>query len=178
VKQSARRPIYAVTHPVIVRSSGATLALHPATNKDLYASYRLNYGQLSPIAPQTHTIRVCPAEFACEIAECRTFLTEPEAHSLRAMGIGKHLGPADLLVFGARGPIGNRVRFADEPARHKILDLIGDLALCGFDLAGHVVGYRSGHALNVELARVLAAHAVGRSTFSSRNVVKSAIRAA
>ncbi|HKA08376.1 MAG TPA: UDP-3-O-acyl-N-acetylglucosamine deacetylase, partial [Gemmataceae bacterium] len=43
----------------------------------------------------------------------------------------------------------------DEPARHKILDLVGDLALCGFDLVGHVVAYRSGHPLNVELARAL-----------------------
>jgi UDP-3-O-acyl-N-acetylglucosamine deacetylase len=65
------------------------------------------------------------------------------------------LTPADLLVFGPRGTIDNRLRFANEPARHKILDLFGDLALCGFALAGHVVAYRSGHALNVELARRL-----------------------
>ena len=47
------------------------------------------------------------------------------------------------------------MRFADEPARHKVLDLVGDLALCGVDLVGHVVAYRSGHPLNVELARAL-----------------------
>ena len=64
-------------------------------------------------------------------------------------------------MFGPRGPIDNRLRFADEPARHKVLDLIGDLSLCGFDLAGHVVAYRSGHALNVELARALVAAAAG-----------------
>jgi UDP-3-O-acyl-N-acetylglucosamine deacetylase len=64
-----------------------------------------------------------------------------------------------LLVFGKRGVTGNRLRFADEPARHKVLDLVGDLALAGVDLAGHVVAYRSGHALNVELAKVLARRA-------------------
>ena len=74
---------------------------------------------------------------------------------MRASGVGRHLTPADLLVFGRRGPINNAVRFADEPARHKVLDLIGDLALCGFDIAGHVVAYRSGHALNVDMARHL-----------------------
>jgi UDP-3-O-acyl-N-acetylglucosamine deacetylase len=58
-------------------------------------------------------------------------------------------------VFGPKGLIDNRLRFPDEPARHKILDLVGDLALCGFDLVGHVVAYRSGHPLNVELARAL-----------------------
>ena len=51
-----------------------------------------------------------------------------------------------------------------------MLDLIGDLALCGFDLAGHVVAYRSGHALNVELARRLAAAA---AESSSQQVCKS-----
>ncbi len=62
---------------------------------------------------------------------------------------------ADLLVFGADGPIDNRLRWANEPARHKILDIVGDLSLLGHDLRGHIVAYRSGHPLNVELARTL-----------------------
>ncbi len=53
------------------------------------------------------------------------------------------------------GPIDNRLRFANEPARHKVLDLVGDLSLLGADLYGHVVAYRSGHPLNVELIRTL-----------------------
>ena len=59
------------------------------------------------------------------------------------------------MVVGPRGPIDNRLRFANEPARHKILDIVGDLALLGYDLRGHVVAYRSGHPLNVELVRCL-----------------------
>jgi len=160
--QSARRPIYTVTEPVIVRAPGATLALHPAPGTDLRVSYRLDYGPGAPLSPQSHTLTVLPASFTRDLAVCRTFLTEAEAAGLRSQGIGRHLTVADLLVFGRTGPIGNTVRFADEPARHKILDLLGDLALCGFDLAGHVVAYRSGHALNVELARALAAAAAGR----------------
>ena len=66
-----------------------------------------------------------------------------------------HLRASDLLVFGPKGPIDNALRHADEPARHKILDVVGDLSLFGLDLAGHVVAYRSGHPLNVELARAL-----------------------
>ena len=74
-----------------------------------------------------------------------------------------------MLVFGGRGAVDNALRFADEPARHKVLDLVGDLALCGFDLAGHVVAYRSGHALNVELARRLPAGAgAGRHAAGAR----------
>lgn len=175
--QTARRPIYAVAEPVLVRAPGATLAIHPAAAPELRVSYRLDYGFASPIPPQTHTLAVSPASFSQDLACCRTFLTEVEAAALRSQGIGKHLTPADLLVFGRRGPIENRTRFADEPARHKILDLIGDLALCGFDLAGHVVAYRSGHALNVELARALAEAASGQKS-ASRKVVKSVRQAA
>jgi UDP-3-O-acyl-N-acetylglucosamine deacetylase len=62
---------------------------------------------------------------------------------------------ADLLVFGPHGPIDNELRFANEPVRHKVLDIVGDLALLGADVWGHVVAYRSGHPLNVELVRTL-----------------------
>ena len=158
--QYARRPIWAVDAPVVVSAGGATIALHPpASGVALQASYLLDYGVIGPIHRQTFTVDVCPGEFIREVAACRTFVTEAEAEALRSQGIGRHLRPADLIVFGPRGPIANRLRFADEPARHKVLDMIGDLALCGFDLAGHVVAYRSGHALNVELARQLAASA-------------------
>ena len=156
VTQPARRAVYAVSEPVVVRAAGATLALHPTTGTELIASYRLDYGLGAPIPPQSHTLTVCPETFARDIAACRTFLTEAEARALREQGVGRHLNAADLVVFGPRGPIDNAVRFGDEPARHKLLDLIGDLALCGFDLAGHLVAYRSGHALNVELAQKLA----------------------
>ncbi|MFM8271103.1 MAG: UDP-3-O-acyl-N-acetylglucosamine deacetylase [Gemmata sp.] len=153
--QPARRPIYCTPNPVVVRAPGCTLALHPGNGTELRVSYRLDYGPGAPIAPQAHTLNVTPATFVSHLSACRTFLTEAEAHAMRASGVGRHLTPADLLVFGRRGPINNAVRFADEPARHKVLDLIGDLALCGFDIVGHVVAYRSGHALNVDMARHL-----------------------
>jgi UDP-3-O-acyl N-acetylglucosamine deacetylase len=182
VNQPARRPTYTVTEPLVVRGPGATLALFQNDDREsteLRVSYRLNYGAGAPIPPQTFTAPVLPSAFAHDIAACRTFLTEPEATALRAQGIGRHLRATDLLVFGARGPIQNRTRFADEPARHKVLDLIGDLALCGFDLAGHVVAYRSGHALNVQLARALsdASAPEGRKS-ASRHVGKPARHAA
>lgn len=155
--QPARRAIWATDAPVAVSAGGATVTLHPTNQAGLRASYLLDYGSRSSIAPQTYTLDVRPETFAREVACCRTFVTVAEAETFRAQGIGRHLCVNDLLVFGPFGPINNRLRFADEPARHKVLDLIGDLALCGFDLAGHVVAHRSGHALNVELARTLSA---------------------
>jgi UDP-3-O-acyl N-acetylglucosamine deacetylase len=167
VLQTERRAVWGVAEPVIVSAGGATIGLHPADGPGLRVSYFLDYGYSAPIPRQSHTVEVRPESFAREVAVCRTFLTEPEAQALRVQGVGAHLTPADLLVFGRRGPIDNRPRFADEPARHKVLDMIGDLALCGFDLAGHVVAYRSGHALNVELARRLTAAAGARPALAA-----------
>ena len=155
VLQTARRPVWGVDEPLVVTANGATVALHPPEREGLLVSYRLDYGPGAPIPPQAHTLELTPENFVREGASCRTFLTEPEAHAIRAAGVGRHLTPADVLVFDRHGPMGNRLRFADEPARHKVLDLVGDLALCGFDLAGHVVAYRSGHALNARLAAQL-----------------------
>jgi UDP-3-O-acyl N-acetylglucosamine deacetylase len=165
VVQAACRPIYSPTQPVVLSANGATIALHPGTEPGLRASYILDYGLYAPIPRQVFTLEVRPENFVREVALCRTFLTDAEAHALRSQGVGRHLTAAEVLVFGDRGPIENRLRFADEPARHKVLDMIGDLALCGFDLAGHVVAYRSGHAMNVELAGRLAASPGGASSF-------------
>ena len=153
--QSARRPIYTVEETTIVRAAGATLALHPADDGELTISYFLDYGLDSPIARQVHTETITPASFANEISACRTFILESEAETLRQQGLGSRTTPSDLLVFGRNGPIDNRLRYANEPARHKILDIIGDLSLLGADLCGHVTAYRSGHPLNTTLARVL-----------------------
>jgi UDP-3-O-acyl N-acetylglucosamine deacetylase len=154
--QPKRRAVLTPTKTVVAAKAGATIALHPGESPTLTVSYVLDYGLGGPIPRQAVSAEVSPNSFAREIAGCRTFLLEEEAAVLRAQGVGPHLTPADVLVFGPHGVIGNRLRFADEPARHKILDLLGDLALAGADLAGHVVAYRSGHALNIELAKLLA----------------------
>ena len=155
--QDAKRYVYSVIKPVVVRAGKATLALHPSADEELTVSYMLDYGANAPIDRQTHTQVITPGEYVEGIAECRTFVLEAEAHAFRAAGIGARTTARDLLVFGPHGVIDNHLRFANEPARHKILDLIGDLALCGLDIRGHIVAYRSGHPLNVELARTIAA---------------------
>jgi len=155
VMQAPRRAVWTVDESVLVGHDGATLALHPIPVDELRISYFLDYGLHSPIDRQHHTERVTPQTFSQELADCRTFVLESEAAELRRQGLGSRTSEADLLVFGTHGPIRNVLRYANEPARHKILDLVGDLALFGHDLRGHVVAYRSGHPLNVELVREL-----------------------
>jgi UDP-3-O-[3-hydroxymyristoyl] N-acetylglucosamine deacetylase len=169
ILQTSRRPRLAVAEPVSVTQNGATLSIYPREGDDLLISYLLDYGPYSPIAPQSLTLLINPDQFRRDLARCRTYVLEHEALELQRQGIGRHLKPSEILVFGPKGLIENKLRFSDEPARHKILDLVGDLALCGFDLVGHVVAYRSGHPLNVELARALtrvaqAAHAAHRES--------------
>jgi UDP-3-O-acyl N-acetylglucosamine deacetylase len=149
------RPVWAATEPVILRQGNATLSFHPAAEDELRLSYTLDYGPQAPIAPQTHTEAITAASFQHAIAPCRTFVLEEEARELQKQGVGRHLTAAELLVFGPAGLIDNKLRYLNEPARHKILDLIGDLALSGMNLTGRIVAYRSGHPLNVELAKTL-----------------------
>jgi UDP-3-O-acyl N-acetylglucosamine deacetylase len=153
--QPARRALWSVEQSVVLSRNGATLALHPADGPELKVSYILDYGPLSPLGRQSHTEVITPESFVYAIADCRTFVLEEEAVELRRQGLGARTQVSDLLVFGKDGVIGNRLRYANEPARHKILDVLGDLSLLGQDVCGHLVAYRSGHPLNVELVREL-----------------------
>jgi UDP-3-O-acyl N-acetylglucosamine deacetylase len=153
--QRAGRDVWFLAEPLTLRANGATLSLHPIETPGLTVSYFLDYGPASPIARQVHTQTITPGGFVRDLAPCRTFVLQAEAEELRRQGLGSRTTAADLLIFGPRGPIDNRLRFANEPARHKVLDLIGDLALVGADLHAHVVAYRSGHPLNIEMVRTL-----------------------
>lgn len=155
VAQRERRPIWGVDEPILLRGDNATLGIYPLPTPELKISYHLDYGAFSPIVPQISTVVVQPESFVKELACCRTFLLEEEARQLKKQGYGARTELRDLLVFGPHGPIDNELRFGNEPARHKILDIVGDLGLFGADIRGHIVGYRSGHPLNVELARTL-----------------------
>lgn len=140
-----------------------TIKAQPGTSRaTLTLSYALDYGDSSPILRQSCTREITPEIFLKEIAFARTFILEQEASALRALGYGRRTTPRDLLIFGAQGPIDNKLRAADECARHKLLDCIGDFALIGCDIAGTISASRSGHRLNAETVRRLKlAHGAG-----------------
>jgi UDP-3-O-acyl N-acetylglucosamine deacetylase len=127
----------------------------PSKRGGLTIKYKLDYGSGNPIGKQTLELRMAPGSFRQELAQARTFLLQNEAEWLRSRGLGARVTPKDVLVFGDSGPIDNELRYEDECVRHKALDLIGDLALAGCELVGHIVAYRSGHRLNAELVRAL-----------------------
>jgi UDP-3-O-[3-hydroxymyristoyl] N-acetylglucosamine deacetylase/3-hydroxyacyl-[acyl-carrier-protein] dehydratase len=111
-----------------------------------------------PVGRQTFSFRLEGDNFVEQLAAARTFIFEHEANELRARGLGKHLTPRQLLVLGPGGPIDNQLHWENEPVRHKVLDLIGDLYLIGRPLRGRLVAHKSGHELNHMLARRLLQH--------------------
>jgi len=162
------RETLVIERPVTVREGSAVLTAHPGAGAAYVLSYQLDYGRGNPIGTQSHFLELSPESFVAELADCRTFLLEAEAKALRQAGIGTRATEADLLIFGPDGVIGNTLRHPDECVRHKILDMVGDLALLGKDIVGHVVAHRSGHQLNATLVRELVAvDAAGRAEGAS-----------
>lgn len=159
-EQPALRPVVELERPYWVRDGEAYLVVCPSNGRDLAVGYNLDYGAKSVIGRQSFFAHIEPDLFTEELAPARTFLLKEEADALRAQGLGSRTSARDLLIFGPEGPIENYLRFPNEPVRHKILDIVGDLSLIGSKLVGHVLAYKSGHRLNVELARRLAQTAV------------------
>ncbi len=152
-----RRPVrqIVVGRPVRVGDENCWIEAQPYRSAGLSISFDLDFGEQSAIGRQLFAFDLTPDSFRREVAPCRTFIPEEAAQSIVAQGIGKRVTSRDLLIFGPNGPIGNTLRFPDECVRHKVLDVIGDLALTGCEIIGHVVAHRSGHALHAELAKRL-----------------------
>ncbi|MGB7328457.1 MAG: UDP-3-O-acyl-N-acetylglucosamine deacetylase [Rubripirellula sp.] len=139
-----------------VGSAGGWLEAVPAKNGESYFEYQLSFDDETPIAPQAFSIELTPDRFIREVAPARTFVTSAQAEQIRATGMASHVTNQDLVVVGPAGPIDNAFRYANECARHKTLDLIGDLALSGVELIGRFTSFRGGHNLNGRMAMQLA----------------------
>ena len=156
VQQDAPRMMLKIYEPIVVRQGDATVAAVPAEDGETHYTYQLDYTSVPAIGNQIKTFDLQSEDYLAEIAPARTFLLEHEAHAMRAQGIGVHLSEDDVLVIGNNGPIGNNeFRYSDEPVRHKMLDLIGDLSLVGAHIEGRIIAHKSGHALNQLLAKRL-----------------------
>ncbi|MBP8305210.1 MAG: UDP-3-O-[3-hydroxymyristoyl] N-acetylglucosamine deacetylase [Phycisphaerae bacterium] len=157
VEQQASRKEFIVREPVAVSTDEASIFALPAegSDKGLSITFDLDYAGHTGIGRQTYGCRVTPEIFERNLAPARTFLLEAEARQFQARGIGRHIGPKDVLVIDSDGPIRNSYRFPNECVRHKIVDLIGDLVLVGRPLCARIVAHKSGHTLNQHLVHRL-----------------------
>jgi UDP-3-O-[3-hydroxymyristoyl] N-acetylglucosamine deacetylase/3-hydroxyacyl-[acyl-carrier-protein] dehydratase len=151
VEQRAPKREIVVDEPVAV-AAGADVALVAFPHeKGFKVSYTLDYPGHPFLRVQHVSFTLTEDSFTREIAPARTFVLESEAQELRKAGLGQGASHQNTLVVGANGVVGNTMRWPDEPARHKVLDLLGDLFLAGADLQGHVHAHRTGHAANLRL---------------------------
>jgi UDP-3-O-[3-hydroxymyristoyl] N-acetylglucosamine deacetylase/3-hydroxyacyl-[acyl-carrier-protein] dehydratase len=155
VELGAQRKEIVITKPITVSDGEATIYALPFKDEGLSITYDLDYTGHTGIGRQLYSCEVTAENFERNLAPARTFLLEAEAKQFQARGMGTHLSPRDILVINSDGPIKNSYRFSDECVRHKIVDLIGDLALAGRAICGRIVAYKSGHTLNQQLAKKL-----------------------
>lgn len=154
VQAAPTRPLV-VTKAVRVGDEQHWVEAQPTNAGCMSVEFHLDYGGGNPIGRQSFAAEISPEQFRYELASARTFVLQEEADALVARGRGTRVSPQDLLIFDQHGPVDNTLRFTDECVRHKVLDVVGDLALGGRPIVGHIVAYRSGHQLNAALVAAL-----------------------
>lgn len=158
----------ALEEPVVVEDGrGGRIEARPREQAGSRFEYMLDYGSRVPLGRQVAAWEAgnsdSDARYVAEVATARTFCLRSEAEAMRAAGRFLDLTPRDMLVLddATAEPVENALRFADEPARHKLLDLIGDVLLLGRPLQADIRAERSGHALTHALCRAIAARIPG-----------------
>jgi len=157
------------THPLIPSRTlsvsgpgGKRLEIRPA--RELRISYTIDFPH-PLVGKQSITLVLSPDTFAEHIAPARTFGFLSEYELLKKHGLARGAAMDNCIVIGEERVENGELRFPDEFVRHKVLDLMGDLALVGRPVVGHIIATRGGHALHAALARLLrqeaTAHAAG-----------------
>ncbi len=154
VEQPVLRRMFDVTEPVAVTVGKSSIVALPYAN-GLKITYTLDDHGGAIGGAQVVEVELNADSFAQQIAPARTFCLAKEVEQLRALGLGKGATTQNTCVYDGTRVIDNELRFADEAARHKILDLIGDLAHASRRLNAHIIAVRSGHRENMLLVQEL-----------------------
>jgi UDP-3-O-[3-hydroxymyristoyl] N-acetylglucosamine deacetylase len=152
----APRRYLKVQRPISLTRGDKRIALYPSDHFKVTYSIAFDHPLLRH---QSRTIRMNSDAFVDEIAPARTFTFLKEVEMLRQQGLALGGSLENAIVIGDTGVLNNALRFDDEFVRHKILDVIGDMALVGHPIIGHLVAHRGGHALHTAFAaQVLEEH--------------------
>jgi len=154
VRQSRRKRRYLrIRRPVTVVEGLKRISILPCDSFRLTCDIDFK----PPIGKQSIEMEVTPERYAAELSPARTFGFEKELDQMREMGLIRGASLDSAVCFTGDGVLNpGGLRFPDECCRHKALDLIGDLALIGRPLLGHVIAERAGHAMHTALvARIM-----------------------
>jgi len=150
VKQlPAPRRYLKMLRPVSLSRGDKRIALYPSDHFKVTYSIAFDHPLLRH---QSRTLRVTEESFIEEIAPARTFGFLEDVEMMRQQGLALGGSLENAVVIGDTGVLNNALRFEDEFVRHKILDVIGDMALVGHPIIGHLIAHRGGHALHTEFA--------------------------
>ena len=161
-KQRRPRTYLRILHALELREGDKFIAVYPADSYSV--SYTINF--LHPlIGKETFRVQLANGSYLREIASARTFGSRQDEKTLRNMGLIRGASRDNCVVLTRDGVENPPLRFADEFVRHKVLDLIGDLALLGKQILGNVVADRAGHAMHTALvSRLLRDHTLWEET--------------
>jgi UDP-3-O-[3-hydroxymyristoyl] N-acetylglucosamine deacetylase len=138
-----------VLRSVSLTRGDKSIALYPSEH--FKVTYTISFDH-PLLRHMTHALRITQESFVDEIAPARTFGFLKEVEMLRKKGLALGGSLDNAVVLGETGILNNSLRFEDEFVRHKILDAIGDLALLGSPVIGHLVAHRGGHELHAAFA--------------------------
>jgi UDP-3-O-[3-hydroxymyristoyl] N-acetylglucosamine deacetylase len=161
-KQRRPRTYFRICRELELREGNKFIAVYPS---DTYSvSYTINFPH-PLIGKETFRVELSNGNYLREIASARTFGSREDERAMRDMGLIRGASSENCIVLTRDGIENPPLRFADEFVRHKVLDLIGDLALVGKQILGNVVADRAGHAMHTALvSRLLRDHTLWEET--------------
>lgn len=146
-RQRKKRTYLRILREIEVREGNKFIAVYPASGYTV--AYAINFAP--PIGKQAFEIDLSRDLYRKEVASARTFGFLREEPAMRNMGLIRGATEANVIVLTDSGVKNGPLRFPDEFVRHKVLDLIGDLALLGKQIIGRIVADRAGHAMHTAL---------------------------
>ena len=150
-QQRRRREYLKILKQVEVREGSKFIGVYPGTGYSI--DYSIDFP--APIGCENFCVDLATGDYIAKIAPARTFGFKEDEAMLRDMGLIRGASDACTIILTRQGVQNGPLRFADEFVRHKVLDLIGDLALAGRRIQGRVVAERAGHAMHTALVQRL-----------------------
>lgn len=150
VTQDRPKQFIEVTEPIWLYENGLELAIIPSPRLEI--TYKIDYDHPA-VGIRSASFLINEETFVEKIAPARTFCFLKDVDILRQQGKIKGGSLENAIVIGEHDFLNEELRFEDEIVRHKILDVMGDLALLGKPVKGHVIAVRSGHAFNIRFVR-------------------------
>ena len=147
-RQRRPRTYLRIRRDLELREGNKFISIHPSENYSV--SYSIDFPH-PLIGKETFTVSLSDGAFLDQIAPARTFGFLHEAEAMRRQGLIRGASESNAVVLTRDGVLNPPLRFRDEFVRHKVLDLIGDLALLGRQVLGTVIADRAGHAMHTAL---------------------------